>query len=108
MTETKETPAAEATTPTATTPEASSAPPAAAEAAPAAATTPTEENGGTPTAENGGEANGDEKEEDKPEPPKEMRAIVLTGFGGLKGVKVLQKPEPSVQPGEVLIRVKAW
>lgn len=52
-------------------------------------------------------ANGDEKEEDKPEPPKEMRAIVLTGFGGLKGVKVLKKPEPQAQAGEVLIRVRA-
>lgn len=106
MVETKETPVAEteATTPTTTTPDASSAP--AVEVA--ASVTPTEENGGTPTAENGTEVNGDEKEEDKPEPPKEMRAIVLTGFGGLKGVKVLQKPEPTVQPGEVLIRVKAW
>lgn len=50
--------------------------------------------------------NGDSKTE--PEPPKEMRAIVLTGFGGLKGVKILKKPEPTPQAGEVLIRVKAW
>lgn len=42
------------------------------------------------------------------EPPKEMRAVVLTGFGGLKSVKVLKKPEPTVAEGEVLIRVKAW
>lgn len=49
------------------------------------------------------------KEENKEEPaPKDMRAIVLTGFGGLKTVKVLKKPEPTLQEGEVLIRVKAW
>lgn len=45
------------------------------------------------------------KEED---PPKEMRSIVLTGFGGYKGVKILKKPEPTAAAGEVLIRVKAW
>lgn len=42
------------------------------------------------------------------QPPKEMRAVVLTGFGGLKSVKVLKKPEPTLGEGEVLIRVKAW
>lgn len=42
------------------------------------------------------------------EPPKEMRAVVLTGFGGLKSVKILKKPEPTLNEGEVLIRVKAW
>jgi len=41
------------------------------------------------------------------QPPKEMRAVVLTGFGGLKSVKVLKKPEPTLGEGEVLIRVKA-
>lgn len=47
--------------------------------------------------------------ENENEPPKkEMRAVVLTGFGGLKSVKILKKPEPSVAEGEVLIRVKAW
>lgn len=56
------------------------------------------------------ETNGEAQEEtgDKPEPPKEMRAIVLTSFGGFKGLKVLKKPEPTPQAGEVLIRVKAW
>lgn len=44
----------------------------------------------------------------EPEPPKEMRAVVLTGFGGLKSVKIQKKPEPTVGEGEVLIRVKAW
>jgi len=43
------------------------------------------------------------------EPPKaEMRAVVLTGFGGLKSVKILKKPEPTMGEGEVVIRVKAW
>ncbi|XP_040157964.1 synaptic vesicle membrane protein VAT-1 homolog-like [Anopheles arabiensis] len=58
---------------------------------------------------NGG-ATPDEKakaEEKKEDPPKEMRAVVLTGFGGFKNVKILKKPEPSPQAGEVLIRVKA-
>jgi len=36
-----------------------------------------------------------------------MRSIVLTGFGGYKGVKILKKPEPTAQAGEVLIRVRA-
>ncbi|KAI1285203.1 Synaptic vesicle membrane protein VAT-1 -like protein-like [Halotydeus destructor] len=40
-------------------------------------------------------------------PVKEMRAVVLTAFGGLKSVKIQNKPEPSVKDGEVLIRVKA-
>ena len=39
---------------------------------------------------------------------KDMRAIVLNGFGGLKGVKALKRPEPALADGEVLIRVKAW
>lgn len=49
--------------------------------------------------------NGEEKT--TPE-PKDMRAIVLNGFGGLKSVKALKKPEPTLAEGEVLIRVKAW
>ncbi|XP_018398236.1 PREDICTED: synaptic vesicle membrane protein VAT-1 homolog-like isoform X2 [Cyphomyrmex costatus] len=48
--------------------------------------------------------NGEEKA--TPE-PKDMRAIVLNGFGGLKSVKALKKPEPALGEGEVLIRVKA-
>lgn len=48
------------------------------------------------------------EEEKKEDPPKEMRSIVLTGFGGFKGVKTLKKPEPTAQAGEVLIRVRAW
>lgn len=55
------------------------------------------------------ESNGAEnKEEKKEDPVKEMRAIVLLNFGGYKGVKILKKPEPTPQNGEVLIRVKAW
>ena len=47
--------------------------------------------------------------EDTPEPTvKEMRAVVLTGFGGLKSVKVMKKPEPKPDKRHVLIRVKAW
>lgn len=46
--------------------------------------------------------------EPEKEAPKEMRAVVLTGFGGLKSVKILKKPEPALNEGEVLIRVKAW
>ncbi|XP_014471966.1 PREDICTED: synaptic vesicle membrane protein VAT-1 homolog-like [Dinoponera quadriceps] len=59
------------------------------------------------------EENGDgekpkENGEEKPTPePKDMRAIVLNGFGGLKSVKALRKPEPTLGEGEVLIRVKA-
>lgn len=50
--------------------------------------------------------NGEKTPEDPP--VKEMRSIVLTGFGGLKTVKIQKKPEPEVVEGEVLIRVKAW
>lgn len=48
------------------------------------------------------------EEEKKEDPPKEMRAIVLTGFGGYKGVKIQKKPEAVVGAGEVLIRVRSW
>lgn len=57
--------------------------------------------------ENGTETVTEPVAEEK-EPPKEMRAVVLTGFGGLKSVKILKKPEPSLNEGELLIRVKAW
>ncbi|GFU48672.1 synaptic vesicle membrane protein VAT-1 homolog-like [Nephila pilipes] len=55
------------------------------------------------------ENNVNQNAEESPAPtPKEIRAIVLTGFGGLKAVKVMKKPEPSAPgEGEVLIRVKA-
>lgn len=38
----------------------------------------------------------------------EMRAVILTGFGGLNKLKVSKKPMPEPQEGEVKIRVKAW
>ncbi|XP_033753884.1 synaptic vesicle membrane protein VAT-1 homolog-like [Pecten maximus] len=37
----------------------------------------------------------------------QMRAITLTGFGGLKMLKTVQKDVASVKEGEILIRVKA-
>jgi len=42
------------------------------------------------------------------EAPNEFRSVVLTGFGGLKMLKVQKKPELTAGEGEVLIRVKAW
>lgn len=76
-------------------------------------------NGATeePKVENAVEENKEVKEngtgevepvaENEKEATKEMRAVVLTGFGGLKSVKILKKPEPTLHEGEVLIRVKA-
>lgn len=39
---------------------------------------------------------------------KEMRAVLLSGFGGLNKLKVTKKAMPEPQEGEVKIRVKAW
>lgn len=54
----------------------------------------------------------DQKEPDNPVSAvvdsKEMRAVLLTGFGGLNKLKVTKKPMPEPQRGEVKIRVKAW
>lgn len=50
----------------------------------------------------------EKKEEGVAEAPKEYRSVVLTGFGGLKMLKVQKKPELTAGEGEVLIRVKAW
>lgn len=58
--------------------------------------------------ENGTGGGGDAATEPVAEPPKDMRAVVLSGFGGFKTVKILKKPEPTLNEGEVLIRVKAW
>lgn len=92
--------------------------PAAAEptkAAPVEEAAKPEENGHGDAAEGEVQTNGNgtteeaaKEEEKKEDPPKEMRSIVLTGFGGYKGVKILKKPEPTAQAGEVLIRVRAW
>lgn len=51
---------------------------------------------------------GKEATEEQTPPTKEMKAVVLTCFGGLKAVKIQNKPEPTLGEGEVLIRVKAW
>jgi hypothetical protein len=42
------------------------------------------------------------------EPPKEMRAVVLTAFGGLKSVKTQKKPEATPGEGEILIKFSHW
>lgn len=39
---------------------------------------------------------------------KEMRAVILAGFGGLNKLRVTKKAMPELQDGEVKIRVKAW
>lgn len=39
---------------------------------------------------------------------KEMRAVILSGFGGLNKLRVSKKAMPEPQNGEVKIRVKAW
>ncbi|ESO87914.1 hypothetical protein LOTGIDRAFT_219806 [Lottia gigantea] len=48
-----------------------------------------------------------ETEKQDAPPVKEMKSIVLSGFGGIKMLKVQPNPEPTVNEGEVLIRVKA-
>lgn len=51
------------------------------------------------------------REAESAEPPgdaKEMRAVILAGFGGLNKVRVTKKAMPELQDGEVKIRVKAW
>ncbi|XP_064641707.1 synaptic vesicle membrane protein VAT-1 homolog-like isoform X2 [Lineus longissimus] len=53
------------------------------------------------------DASGDAKTDANQVPVKEMRSIVLQGYGGLKMVKVVKKPEMKPGEGEVLVRVKA-
>lgn len=74
---------------------------------PAVEATPVDETAAAATAT--AAAAGGKKDETKPEEPpvKEMRAIVLSGFGGLKSVKILQKPQPTAAEDEVLVRVHA-
>lgn len=38
----------------------------------------------------------------------EMRAVLLTAFGGLNKLRMTRKAMPELQDGEVKIRVKAW
>lgn len=72
--------------------------------------------GGDVAATTNGEAtakeNGDKTPEQEQAPAvKDMRAVVLSGFGGLKSVKPGKKPEPqgaATPENEVLIKVKAW
>lgn len=45
---------------------------------------------------------------ESPSNAKEMRAVVLAGFGGLNKLRVIKKAMPEPQDGEVKIRVKAW
>ena len=40
-------------------------------------------------------------------PTKEMRCVTLTGYGGIKMLRVQNWPEVKPMEGEVLIRVKA-
>lgn len=39
---------------------------------------------------------------------KEMRAVILTAFGGLNKLRLGKKAMPELRDGEVKIRVKAW
>lgn len=39
---------------------------------------------------------------------RDMRAVLLSGFGGLNKLRVARKVMPEPQDGEVKIRVKAW
>lgn len=51
------------------------------------------------------------KEAENPESTrdaKEMRAVLLTAFGGLNKLRMTRKAMPELQDGEVKIRVKAW
>jgi len=41
-------------------------------------------------------------------PEKEVRTVVLSGYGGINKVKVMRRSEPKPAEGEILVRVKAW
>ena len=41
-------------------------------------------------------------------PPKEMRGVTLTGYGGIRMVKVTKMPEVDPKEGELVIRVRSW
>lgn len=61
-------------------------------------------NGGNNCGNNSGVGGGVQKAGDA----KEMRAVVLSAFGGLNKVRVSKKVMPEPQEGELKIRVKAW
>ena len=60
-----------------------------------------------PTTADNGATEGEELKLPVPDAP-EMRAVVLTAFGGINRVKVMKRAVPTPEEGEVLIRVKAW
>lgn len=112
MTETTE-PTVAATQPETKTPETATTPAAEGDSAPAVSGSEekaTTNGDASPekTATETAPATEEPAKEEPKEPVKEMRAVVLTGFGGFKGVKIQKKPEPTAQAGEVLIRVRAW
>lgn len=115
MTETTE-PTVAATQPETKTPETATTPAAEGDSAPAAVSVADEKttNGDASPEKTAADAAAatttteEPTKEEPKEPVKEMRAVVLTGFGGFKGVKIQKKPEPTAQAGEVLIRVRAW
>lgn len=109
MTETTE-PTVAAAQPETKTPETATTPAAEGDSAPAVATVTVEgkTNGEASPEAEAAAATAEEEAKEEKEPVKEMRAVVLTGFGGFKGVKIQKKPEPTAQAGEVLIRVRAW
>jgi hypothetical protein len=41
-------------------------------------------------------------------PAKEMRCVTLSGYGGIRMVKVTKTPELEAKEGELLIRVRSW
>ncbi|XP_075215689.1 synaptic vesicle membrane protein VAT-1 homolog-like [Lycorma delicatula] len=59
------------------------------------------------TAEQDGAVKTEDAEKTPEEPPKEMKAVVLTNFGGIKSVKAQKRPEPSLGENEIIVRVKA-
>ncbi|KAI8504407.1 Type I Polyketide synthase, partial [Branchiostoma belcheri] len=78
-----------------------------AETAPAENATSQPEEPEKPAAD--GEAAKAEDAAPEPEAPpeKEVRAVVLSGFGGINKVKVMRRSEPKPAEGEILVRVKA-
>lgn len=60
------------------------------------------------TEQDGAAVKSEEAEKTPEEPPNEMRAVLLTNFGGIKFVKPQKRPEPTLGENEVVVRVKAW
>ena len=67
------------------------------------------ENGANPEPAPAPVENAPEAAAPAPAPPvKEMKAIVLNGFGGIKQAQMKKVPEVKPKEGEVLIRIKTW